>query len=305
MSIFDEEKPVNIPLPVVDGQVFWDVLAERNGYRLEQNKITGHCRILDEHSIRVAWGPKDLMEEELRRLANGPVRLRYGDVIGVHRYGGVYDHYGVYESDACVYEYAAADGDFGEPFIHRTTIEKFIGDSENCFVLRFPRRHEAPEKVEADIRRIVSPPPSLRTRVKMAQIRNADTIVSARIPDEVWRAMGIDPSSSGAHGISEEDAARAAQALERLFHTDVTGLDAVIAGVQTAVRLLPSSSCGTYHLYSPTETIQRARRRLGEAQYNLLTNNCEHYALWCKTGIAESYQVNALRDAVCESLDCE
>ena len=31
MSIFDEEKPVNIPLPVVDGQVFWDVLAERNG----------------------------------------------------------------------------------------------------------------------------------------------------------------------------------------------------------------------------------------------------------------------------------
>lgn len=49
-----------------------------------------------------------------------------------------------------------------------------------------------------------------------------------------------------------------------------------------------------YHLYSPRETVRRAESRLGEASYNLLTDNCEHFAIWCKTGVSESYQVNAI-----------
>ena len=49
-----------------------------------------------------------------------------------------------------------------------------------------------------------------------------------------------------------------------------------------------------YHLYSPDETIERAKSRLGEDAYNLLTNNCEYFALWCKTGISESHQVEDL-----------
>jgi hypothetical protein len=46
-------------------------------------------------------------------------------------------------------------------------------------------------------------------------------------------------------------------------------------------------------VYSPEETVNRARSRLGENRYNLVFNNCEHFALWCKTGISESGQVNA------------
>ena len=49
-----------------------------------------------------------------------------------------------------------------------------------------------------------------------------------------------------------------------------------------------------YHLYTPEETVERARSRLGETEYNLVTNNCEHFAIWCKTGISESHQVNAV-----------
>ena len=42
----------------------------------------------------------------------------------------------------------------------------------------------------------------------------------------------------------------------------------------------------------PADTVVlRARRRLGERKYNLLHNNCEHFALWCKTGISSSGQV--------------
>lgn len=46
-----------------------------------------------------------------------------------------------------------------------------------------------------------------------------------------------------------------------------------------------------YHLYSPQETVARARRRIGEKNYNLVSNNCEHFAIWCKTGISSSRQV--------------
>ena len=47
-------------------------------------------------------------------------------------------------------------------------------------------------------------------------------------------------------------------------------------------------------LYSPEETVARARSKLGEHGYNLLLNNCEHFALWCKTGIAQSAQSDYL-----------
>lgn len=37
--------------------------------------------------------------------------------------------------------------------------------------------------------------------------------------------------------------------------------------------------------------VARALGRLGERDYNLVFNNCEHFAHWCKTGSAESEQV--------------
>jgi Lecithin retinol acyltransferase len=37
--------------------------------------------------------------------------------------------------------------------------------------------------------------------------------------------------------------------------------------------------------------IERAESRLGESEYNLLFNNCEHFAVWCKTGQHKSEQV--------------
>ena len=42
---------------------------------------------------------------------------------------------------------------------------------------------------------------------------------------------------------------------------------------------------------SPGVTLRRAMGRLGEQNYNLLFNNCEHFAHWCKTGRHRSAQV--------------
>ena len=54
----------------------------------------------------------------------------------------------------------------------------------------------------------------------------------------------------------------------------------------------------TYRLYTPYETVSRARERLGETQYNLFTNNCEHFAIWCKTGLSESAQIEIVLGAL-------
>ncbi len=43
--------------------------------------------------------------------------------------------------------------------------------------------------------------------------------------------------------------------------------------------------------FLPDIVVQRARSRLGEQRYDLLTNNCEHFAVWCKTGRHESEQL--------------
>ena len=38
-------------------------------------------------------------------------------------------------------------------------------------------------------------------------------------------------------------------------------------------------------------TLRRAMSRIGEQSYNLLFNNCEHFANWCKTGVYRSNQI--------------
>jgi HRAS-like suppressor 3 len=45
--------------------------------------------------------------------------------------------------------------------------------------------------------------------------------------------------------------------------------------------------------YTGSEVVHRAASRLGERNYRLLTNNCEHLCLWCVIGQARSNQVEA------------
>ncbi|MBW4481769.1 MAG: lecithin retinol acyltransferase family protein [Tildeniella torsiva UHER 1998/13D] len=44
-------------------------------------------------------------------------------------------------------------------------------------------------------------------------------------------------------------------------------------------------------IYTPNVVIERATSRLGERRYDLLLNNCEHFATWCTTGRNESRQL--------------
>ena len=46
--------------------------------------------------------------------------------------------------------------------------------------------------------------------------------------------------------------------------------------------------------FGPEAVIARAESRLGESKFDLMSNNCEHFTVWCKTGISNSDQLNSI-----------
>lgn len=57
---------------------------------------------------------------------------------------------------------------------------------------------------------------------------------------------------------------------------------------------LPAMVRKPVEIYSPDETVRRAKQYIGEQGYNLIIKNCEHFAIWCKTGLKYSYQVDKM-----------
>ncbi|SDI64788.1 hypothetical protein SAMN04487975_12419 [Planococcus glaciei] len=58
----------NIDFPSAGGKVFWNTLEENSGWKLQQNKMTGHCRLLDPNDLRKAWGSEEVMSNALKRF---------------------------------------------------------------------------------------------------------------------------------------------------------------------------------------------------------------------------------------------
>lgn len=54
----------------------------------------------------------------------------------------------------------------------------------------------------------------------------------------------------------------------------------------------------TFKTFPPASAAKRANTRLGELNYDLATNNCEHFVMWCRTGIEFSSQVLGARDFI-------
>jgi cell wall-associated NlpC family hydrolase len=52
--------------------------------------------------------------------------------------------------------------------------------------------------------------------------------------------------------------------------------------------------------YSKEDTLKRAISQIGETKYDLLFNNCEHFVLWCRTGIKQSKQISDVAYGIAE-----
>ncbi|XP_007030520.2 PREDICTED: HRAS-like suppressor 3 isoform X1 [Theobroma cacao] len=63
----------------------------------------------------------------------------------------------------------------------------------------------------------------------------------------------------------------------------------------------PRGTCSVSPSKPDHEVVERATdllERKGFGEYNLIVNNCEHFAVYCKTGLASSQQVQAAGDAI-------
>jgi len=58
----------NIPTSTMGGAIFWTDIAEIEGWRLQQNRVFGNCRILDPSNVRRAWGSESAMLKAFESL---------------------------------------------------------------------------------------------------------------------------------------------------------------------------------------------------------------------------------------------
>jgi hypothetical protein len=83
----------------------------------------------------------------------------------------------------------------------------------------------------------------------------------------------------------------------RVIHYSGLANDLVTAGVIEEISLEEFAKGQEIHVkphinrkYEADEAIIRASLRLGEAQYHILHNNCEHFVEWCISGLHQSSQ---------------
>ena len=60
---------VNLEMKVMDAGVWWERLDENEGWKLQKNKLTGHCRILNPNRVRVAWGGETTMRDSFAKIS--------------------------------------------------------------------------------------------------------------------------------------------------------------------------------------------------------------------------------------------
>ena len=67
-----QDFPIGLPnlrMPTMGGFLFWEDVAEIQGWRMQRNIVTGHWRLLDPDNMRCAWGADDKMVDIFTKAA--------------------------------------------------------------------------------------------------------------------------------------------------------------------------------------------------------------------------------------------
>ena len=67
-SVLHKFNMPNINITTMGGTVFWNDIARANGWRIQQNSITHHIRVLDPNDVRKAWGGLAAMERLFKHI---------------------------------------------------------------------------------------------------------------------------------------------------------------------------------------------------------------------------------------------
>lgn len=72
----------NVKFPTMGGKQFWTDMIHFYQWRIQQNSMTGHFRLIDQHNVRHAWGNRAHCEKELEKIARDQgLGAMKGDVI--------------------------------------------------------------------------------------------------------------------------------------------------------------------------------------------------------------------------------
>lgn len=78
LELLDQEIALpNIPFPVCPEFFVWDTICEFDGWKLQQNMITHHARIVDNEDMRIAWGTINGMMRAMDRMAESLQKSEY------------------------------------------------------------------------------------------------------------------------------------------------------------------------------------------------------------------------------------
>jgi len=80
----DSSENFNLQFRTAGGKQFWTDHCWRDGWRIQQNAVTGHWRLLDPANVRRAWGSRVACERVLNRQHVGDQSAGLHHVILVH-----------------------------------------------------------------------------------------------------------------------------------------------------------------------------------------------------------------------------
>ena len=69
-SLFAQEEPpnLNVPTKTLGGQQFWGDVVHFHGWRIQQNALTEHFRLIDGDDVRHAWGTREQCQAKLDEI---------------------------------------------------------------------------------------------------------------------------------------------------------------------------------------------------------------------------------------------
>ncbi|MFZ3192316.1 MAG: lecithin retinol acyltransferase family protein [Moraxellaceae bacterium] len=107
-----------------------------------------------------------------------------------------------------------------------------------------------------------------------------------------YTSDGSDTSSSD-NKIQETSFERFLRGSEEYFIIDLEGLNDFFRTVLSGQYPLRPQNFLVKRHFMGAEIVQRARSKIGEKEYDLFLNNCEHFAFWCATDIKDSSQITS------------
>ena len=315
----------NVRAKTLGGEKRWDTLAEQNGLKLQRLHRTKHCRIIDtkDENRRLAHGTEDELREILRGLSAGTITR--ASLLGVRHVpnrrhktmGGRYcwetvDAAGIYRLQKNIFagncrilDLRNVCVDYGGEQKMRARLKELAAE-QRAFrvpamgdVIGVERGAYDHYGVYVSDDEVIEFSP----RNKEGRCIIQRTTFSAFIGGSKHCFYLVFPEQYGTPGkVAFSPKVRVLRGIQ-LERSQIirTFLDSIRPNVGAYWDVNVAQALDTpaqYHLYSPQETVERARAHVGKDRfgdgasepYSLHRNNCEHFAIWCKTGLRMSTQ---------------